>query len=407
MSIDARSSVHPIHSTTDGLEGYVDLEWDPTARWTWPAKPAGQLSLPVSRLSSGNRMEDRELQKRIDARRYPTIDGVLGQMERSRQRRQLPRSAARSPSGEWPAPHEDEMTIHAVDDRHHRPGRHVPLRHPGVRHGAASDPDVEGRARGRRRGRHRRRQGGLTSHARARPVHLDRRRHRARAGDRPVAARAGPGGPLHHVHPEAFDQSFAMAAMGTVAEDAAAELVLLPVRARARPAAPVWECDDIPLACPLRVRGRSNWSAGTNWCSSRSSTEVRKGAQRVSWHSGPAGGVRGHQRPPGPRRRVRGDPDHQHRAARRRAPAARRLGAHPRRLRHVEDRRGGGQPGPGLAAADGPGLWGRARSVLVVPDHQRNTQEVEMGVIIGVVVGYAPGTRAGEKDGPSSRRRRR
>ena len=24
--IDARSNVHPIHSTTDGLEGYVDLE---------------------------------------------------------------------------------------------------------------------------------------------------------------------------------------------------------------------------------------------------------------------------------------------------------------------------------------------------------------------------------------------
>jgi polyisoprenoid-binding protein YceI len=28
-------------------------------------------------LSSGNRLEDRELHKRIDARRYPTISGVL------------------------------------------------------------------------------------------------------------------------------------------------------------------------------------------------------------------------------------------------------------------------------------------------------------------------------------------
>jgi len=46
-----------------------------------------------------------------------------------------------------------------------------------------------------------------------------------RAGDRPVArVRVGR---LHHVHPEAFDQSFAVAAMGTVVEDAAAELVLL------------------------------------------------------------------------------------------------------------------------------------------------------------------------------------
>ena len=39
-------------------------------------------------------------------------------------------------------------------------------------------------------------------------------------------------GRLHHVHPEAFDQSFAVAAMGSVAEDAEAELVLLPVAVR-------------------------------------------------------------------------------------------------------------------------------------------------------------------------------
>ena len=49
-----------------------------------------------------------------------------------------------------------------------------------------------------------------------------------RAGERPVARVRVRVGRLHHVHPEAFDQSFAIAAMGTVAEDAAAELVLLP-----------------------------------------------------------------------------------------------------------------------------------------------------------------------------------
>jgi polyisoprenoid-binding protein YceI len=72
--IDARSSVHPIHSTTDGLEGFVDLDADGDA--VGP-HPTAELSFPVSRLSSGNRLEDRELQKRIDARRYPTISGVL------------------------------------------------------------------------------------------------------------------------------------------------------------------------------------------------------------------------------------------------------------------------------------------------------------------------------------------
>ncbi len=62
MWIDARSNVHPIHSTTDGLEGYVDLELAAEGGVDLSATPTGKLSLSVDRLSSGNRMEDRELQ---------------------------------------------------------------------------------------------------------------------------------------------------------------------------------------------------------------------------------------------------------------------------------------------------------------------------------------------------------
>ena len=81
--IDARSNLHPIHSTTEGLEGFVELELGPDGEVDLSTKPTGKLSLPVSRLSSGNRMEDREMQKRIEARRYPSIDGVLTSMEGS------------------------------------------------------------------------------------------------------------------------------------------------------------------------------------------------------------------------------------------------------------------------------------------------------------------------------------
>jgi hydrogenase nickel incorporation protein HypA/HybF len=70
-----------------------------------------------------------------------------------------------------------------------------------------------------------------------------------RAGDRPVAHVRVRVGRLHHVHPEAFDQSFSVAALGTVAEDAAAELVLLPVRAQCGSCQAVWEADDVPLGC--------------------------------------------------------------------------------------------------------------------------------------------------------------
>jgi hydrogenase nickel incorporation protein HypA/HybF len=71
-----------------------------------------------------------------------------------------------------------------------------------------------------------------------------------RAGQRPVAHVRIRVGRLHHVHPEAFDQSFAVAAMGTVVESAAAELVLLPVRARCGSCEGTWACEEVPLACP-------------------------------------------------------------------------------------------------------------------------------------------------------------
>jgi polyisoprenoid-binding protein YceI len=114
--IDARSSVHPIHSTTDGLEGFVDVETQAEAGLDLSVEPAGKLSLRVDRLSSGNRLEERELQRRIDARRFPTIDGVLTRIEpagddsRYRVTGDLAfRGVVRRC--------DDEMTISVVDDR--------------------------------------------------------------------------------------------------------------------------------------------------------------------------------------------------------------------------------------------------------------------------------------------------
>jgi len=75
--IDARTSLHPIHTETDGLDGWLELEVEPAGRVDLTAVPAGHLELAVSRLSSGNPLEDRELRRRIDARRYPVIAGDL------------------------------------------------------------------------------------------------------------------------------------------------------------------------------------------------------------------------------------------------------------------------------------------------------------------------------------------
>ncbi len=114
--IDARSNVHPIHSSTSGLEGYVDLDLGPSGTIDPATAPAGRLSLAVDRLKSGNRMEDRELQKRIDARKFPRIEGQLEQITPNGS------NATYRVSGEVrfrgvSRQHQDRMDITAVDDK--------------------------------------------------------------------------------------------------------------------------------------------------------------------------------------------------------------------------------------------------------------------------------------------------
>jgi len=75
----------------------------------------GKLSLAVSRLSSGNRIEDRELQKRIDSRRFPTIEGVLSELEPTSGDGNYRVSGDVTFRG-VARRHEDQMSIRAVDD---------------------------------------------------------------------------------------------------------------------------------------------------------------------------------------------------------------------------------------------------------------------------------------------------
>ncbi len=80
VHIGARSNVHPINTRTAGLEGFVDLEFCDDGNVDLAASPAGRLSFPVDLLRSGNPFEDRELRKRIEARHFPTIAGVMTAM---------------------------------------------------------------------------------------------------------------------------------------------------------------------------------------------------------------------------------------------------------------------------------------------------------------------------------------
>jgi hydrogenase nickel incorporation protein HypA/HybF len=71
-----------------------------------------------------------------------------------------------------------------------------------------------------------------------------------RAGDRAVRRVKVRVGCLHHVHPEAFEQSFEMASMGTVVEGAHAELVVEPLSVSCAACGRTFESNEPLAACP-------------------------------------------------------------------------------------------------------------------------------------------------------------
>jgi len=89
-----------------------------------------------------------------------------------------------------------------------------------------------------------------------------------RTGERPVAGVRARVGPLHHAHPEAFEQSFAPAAAGCVSDSLRAELVLMPVRGRCLTCWETFESSKPIIACPACGARGCHRSAAT---SSRSS----------------------------------------------------------------------------------------------------------------------------------------
>jgi len=74
--IEASSSVHPIHGEAGGLEGSITADFDGDGL-DLSSSPEMTVELPVEALKSGNKLEDAEMMRRIDARRYPRIKGVV------------------------------------------------------------------------------------------------------------------------------------------------------------------------------------------------------------------------------------------------------------------------------------------------------------------------------------------
>jgi polyisoprenoid-binding protein YceI len=73
VAVAARSTVHPVHITAQGLNGFLEGEFV-GGRVDLAAPHHARLSLPVRQMRSGNRVQDMEMDRRMETGRYPTID---------------------------------------------------------------------------------------------------------------------------------------------------------------------------------------------------------------------------------------------------------------------------------------------------------------------------------------------
>jgi polyisoprenoid-binding protein YceI len=113
--IEARSNVHPIHTEAEGLDGWLDLDIS-DGIINVDQTLLGHLEFPVENLKSGNALEDRELRRRIDSRRFPAIAGDLKGMKVTNDPAEYTVSGDLTFRGVTRT-YEDSMTLGLADDR--------------------------------------------------------------------------------------------------------------------------------------------------------------------------------------------------------------------------------------------------------------------------------------------------
>jgi polyisoprenoid-binding protein YceI len=74
--VDARSSLHPIRVETTGLRGYLDATLANGVLADGNAI-SGSIEIEADRMKTGNVLYDHELERRLEARKYPVIRGTV------------------------------------------------------------------------------------------------------------------------------------------------------------------------------------------------------------------------------------------------------------------------------------------------------------------------------------------
>lgn len=78
VETEVRTSVHPIHGKATTLRGVIEGEFDDDGKPRLDQPHHGWVEVPVNAIKSGNRLNDLEMQRRAEVRRYPSIRFEVG-----------------------------------------------------------------------------------------------------------------------------------------------------------------------------------------------------------------------------------------------------------------------------------------------------------------------------------------
>jgi hypothetical protein len=81
LTVEAQSTLHSVHSSTSDLDGFLELSWNEDGALATDPQPKMHVEFPIDRLRSGNPLQDREMQKFIDATRFPKAGADLREVQ--------------------------------------------------------------------------------------------------------------------------------------------------------------------------------------------------------------------------------------------------------------------------------------------------------------------------------------
>jgi hypothetical protein len=83
LTIAARSTLHAVQIQAAGLRGFVEASWNADGTLATEPQPKMHVEFSIDQLKSGNGMQDREMQKLVDAKRFPKAAADLRKLEPS------------------------------------------------------------------------------------------------------------------------------------------------------------------------------------------------------------------------------------------------------------------------------------------------------------------------------------